>query len=209
MIQRSAVIVGVAALLLSACSRDRPRGLSAAEETELMCLVLQRVGPVFCGQSEIVDDAEAEILLVTEVGGSRVWSRSAEGDLRRIRVDKSTADSWLHRNTVEPPGEIREFLEADVPGPETALAPKVVTIAYYDLVAFFKEGLGWEPLQHRYPRVRECLILSAVGMSKDGKQALVLASRSSGPLGGETNAYVLERRDGRWRVRWVEGLWIS
>ena len=79
-------------------------------------------------------------------------------------------------------------------------------------VGYLHETHGWDGYRHfnrRFPDSFGLLTLSPVGFSEDGLQAVMHVSWVLWPRVGEGHYYLLEKRDGAWRVVRRAMTWIS
>ncbi len=69
---------------------------------------------------------------------------------------------------------------------------------------------GWEEFARRYPGQRRYSAFSPVAFSSDGGEALVYYEyHCGGRCGAGIVVWLTRRRDGRWGVRKLVGLWVS
>src|SRR6185295_11844935 len=82
------------------------------------------------------------------------------------------------------------------------LARNVALMDEEELAAGFVENVrqGWKDFHERFPQYGQIVMLSRVGFSKDGRQALVYCHRSVGPTEGIGYLVLLQRTDDKWRV---------
>jgi len=59
---------------------------------------------------------------------------------------------------------------------------------------------GWERFWAAYPRSQGIAMLSAVGRSRDGRQALLYHGNSASGTGGGGSCYLLARKNGGWTI---------
>ena len=98
---------------------------------------------------------------------------------------------------------------ARLEGPfDSALNVNLLSNQDYDRF-FGTGGTSWERFYSVYPKATGVIECSRIGFSVDGTQALVYIGRVSHLLAGKGHVVLLERSSGNWRVRRVEGTWMS
>ena len=71
------------------------------------------------------------------------------------------------------------------------------------------ESDGWKAFRDRFPGAKDRLLLSRVGFSKDGAQALVYAAQLWATIDGVGNVIWLSKKDGKWVVEDMFECWLS
>lgn len=185
-----------AVLLVAACAAERPA--PGPVYADLLADVTREIRETF------PEDTPADTL-VLEIEAARVWPEHlAIENSRRWGFWKRRMPS-LRRDTYDD-FWIRNLRRTTLPRFERAGDCKVVTIAKKDVDAFFEPGIeeGWRRFHARFPRGL-LVACSAMGFSRDGRQALVYLA-----FPGWTGSYfVIAERDGRWRIADEWNFWVS
>src|ERR1044072_17126 len=119
-------------------------------------------------------------------------------DLQPLKAE--TIDDFLVRNQVQ--CKLIDHFDLKV---------KVNLVSAEELRKIFNGDLdeGWKAVHNTYPGVGAFQTLSRVGFSKDHNQALVYFPHFCGSLCGQGEYFVLEKIEGKWRVKNRIGSWIS
>jgi hypothetical protein len=118
-------------------------------------------------------------------------------------LDSTTWASFVARNRAPAP-----VCGAFPSGAEVVLVPDSVPRALR-AEAGNPDGY-WRAFYARYPRAAGLTSTSGVGVSADGRQALLTLGHGCGGRCGHGHVVLLERaRGGRWRVRHARMTWIS
>jgi hypothetical protein len=134
------------------------------------------------------------------------------------REQEPVPDSW--KSLADMPGldgtTLRSFRENNArPLPACATLPLVggmTLLARGELDALPTRDADayWRAFHARFPGVAGLTSTSGVGISRDGRQALLVLDHSCGGICGTGHIVLLERDDaGKWRVRRAVMTWIS
>jgi hypothetical protein len=74
---------------------------------------------------------------------------------------------------------------------------------------FGKWKPGWEGFHRAFPRGTGIIEVSRVGLSRDGRWAILYIEEQASSLGGAGDFNILHREGGVWRVRYSYRIWIS
>ena len=121
------------------------------------------------------------------------WA-SLKSGLERLRRD--TWEAFLAANAA--PHDLSKSVQFSGP---------MVLLTEEEVDDLFSDGCdeGYARIFKRFPDARTLMALSMPGVAEDGTQALVYRERMSGGLAGSGVYYLLERKDGVWRIVFDRG----
>jgi hypothetical protein len=117
---------------------------------------------------------------------------SAIRDFGRSAADSSVIapfDLPRHRMRVVPDSTVQRFFHRDAPG-----GP---------------QNTGWIGFRRAFPNGAGIVTLSRVGLSSDGRWAIVYGGQQADWLAGAGYIYVLHRDPDKWRIRRQLNVWVS
>jgi hypothetical protein len=169
--------------------------------------------------------SEAEVLrALLDVGYTHDLSNSIAGRLEVLlydhfdEVDDQTlgyAEEWVTDSLSDVPRDlINDFRR--VAADHSRIEPfdldrgELHLLADSTLAHFFgRRKPGWESFRRAFPRGTGIISLSRVGLSHDGRWAILYIDQSGDYLGGGGDLNILHKEGGIWRLRYSKGLWIS
>jgi hypothetical protein len=113
-------------------------------------------------------------------------------------VSKETLNNYLDRN--DKPSQL---------SPNMQLGVEYVLLSADEQQAIFNQPGGWDAFYKKYPNAGGYTALSRVGFNNSLDQALIYVANMGGPLMGAGYYYLLEKKDGEWRIIEQVMVWIS
>jgi hypothetical protein len=155
-------------------------------------------------------DLEAERKAVYET----VLREYLDETVERLVIDPNTTPNWSATD-LNPPARLRADTKADYRRLPVGSLPADldvgVPIVWFDKADWealqpavrpsgFMLDTKWSAFHHRFPNSAGWMDLSGVGLSADGRQALVHVWSGSASLAGAGFFFLLEKRAGRWVI---------
>jgi hypothetical protein len=113
-------------------------------------------------------------------------------------VSRETLDSFLTRNAQ--PSQL---------SPEMQLGVDYILISSDELLQITRQPDWGNVLREKFPNSSGYTMLSRVGFNNALDQAVVYVGNMAGPLMGAGYYYLLEKKNGEWRIRQQVMVWIS
>ena len=113
-------------------------------------------------------------------------------------ASKETLNSFIDRN--------QEHTQLS---PDMQLDVEYVLLSDDEQKSIFTQAEGWDTFYEKYPGSGGYTSLSRVGFNDELDQAVVYAGNMAGPLMGAGFYYLLEKKDGEWRIIEQVMAWIS
>lgn len=113
-------------------------------------------------------------------------------------VSRETVNNYLERNSS--PSQLK---------PDMQLGVEYVLLSAEEQRSIFDQPDGWGSFYEKYPDSGGYTVLSRVGFNDTLDQALIYVANVAGPLMGAGNYYLLEKKDGEWRIIEQIMVWIS
>ncbi len=142
-------------------------------------------------------------------GGSMVViadSTSIGGDLAGVLMPHSQSDPDIPADLIQPLEAINRN-QATLDSVRFPASLNTVLANSKDLRKL--TGIDWSPFYQLYKGAQGLMTLSRVAFSLDGDQALVYFTMTSRFLAGRGSLAYLEKQNGAWVVKALQGLWIS
>ena len=201
----------LAALLTTACTRNRAGELTPAEYDVLSAFIEGKItGKKMKERASKDNTVKIAMFNMTNSGDNDLLP---DGNGRPIPWIE-TAKSLLKKDPTLQQATIDAFRKANAQ--QVSLHRSFHSSLDYDLVdesqlePIFKKGGGWwDAYYKQFPRAQGILTFSRVGFNSDGTQALLYYSNRCGGLCGAGKYVVMVKRDGRWSIGTEIEMWVS
>ena len=113
-------------------------------------------------------------------------------------VGGETLDSYLERNK-----QLNQL------SPTMDLGTRYILLSPEELAKVTSQPNWHQALKEKYPSSNGYLIFSRVGFNNTLDQALIYVGNVAGPLMGAGYYYLMQKKDGEWRIKDQMMVWIS
>ncbi|HLO14778.1 MAG TPA: hypothetical protein VK206_08115 [Anaerolineales bacterium] len=113
-------------------------------------------------------------------------------------ISHETLDNYLERN--KQPSQL---------SPDMDLGMEYILLSPEELAKITSQPNWHEILREKYPNSGGYLIFSRVGFNHSLDQALIYVGQVAGPLMGAGYYYLMEKKDGEWKIKEQIMVWIS
>ncbi len=150
--------------------------------------------------SFFVNKGTTLILQDTSTGISEDDPRKAINNLKGSLpgISKATMDSYVERNR-----------RSSQLSPDMDLGVDYVLLSQNEVAKISSQPNWNELLAEKYPGSYGYLIFSRVGFNRTLDQAVIYVGQVIGPLMGSGSYYLLEKKNGEWKIKKEIGVWIS
>jgi hypothetical protein len=200
----------LAALLTTACTRNRTSELTPAEYDVLSAFIEGKITGQKTKKHTSKDMVKIAMFNMTNSGDGDLLP---DGNGRPIPW-METSKSLLKRAPTLQQATIDAFRKANAQ--QVSLHRSFHSSLDYDLVdesqlePIFKKGGGWwDAYYKQFPRAQGILTFSRVGFNSDGTQALLYYNNTCGGLCGAGEYVIMVKRDGRWSIATEIEMWVS
>ncbi|MBC3875487.1 hypothetical protein [Undibacterium flavidum] len=104
-------------------------------------------------------------------------------------------------------------LHFDIQKLTSTLGNRVIALSEKDYIKLFNGSMklkeAWKNFYRQFPKSHSLIKFSRVGIDKEGRQALVLLSISSGGQFGAGDLFLLSKENGRWKITQQVNIWIT
>jgi hypothetical protein len=199
----------LAALLTTACTRNRTSELTPAEYDVLSAFLEGKTTGKNMKERARKDMVKIAMFNMTNSDDKGVIR---DGNGRPMWIE--TAKSLLKKDPTLQQATIDAFRKANAQ--QVFLHRSFHSSLDYDLVdesqlePIFKKGGGsWTAYYKQFPRAQGILTFSRVGFNSDGTQALLYYNNTCGGLCGAGEYVIMVKRDGRWSIATEIEMWVS
>jgi hypothetical protein len=200
----------LAALLTTACTRNRAGELTPAEYDVLSAFIEGKITGQKTKERTSKDMVNIAMFNMTNSGDRDLLP---DGNGRPVPWIE-TANSLLKKAPALQQATIEAFRKAN--SQQASLHRSFHSSLDYDLVderqlePIFKKGGGWwDAYYKQFPHAQGILTFSRVGFNSDATQALLYYSNRCGGLCGAGEYVVMVKRDGRWSIGTEIEMWVS
>jgi|SRR5579859_575988 len=157
------------------------------------------------------------------------WILSDEKKVSRIVVQQTTSTAappewsglslvpgWQALRDIEPEDlraafqQQNESYVSKLSAADLKCKVQCVAVKKNKLAAFFeKHGGQWKDFYKAFPQAQGITILSRIGFDEQEGLALVYVGTMRGHLAGEGDLILLEKREGVWKIKQGELIWLS
>ncbi len=113
-------------------------------------------------------------------------------------ISRETLNRYLERNK-----------QSSQLSPDMDLGTKYILLNREELAKITSQPNWGEVLNEKYPNSGGYFIFSRVGFNNALDQALIYVGRVAGPLAGTGYYYLMEKKDGEWKIKEEIMVWIS